>query len=116
MYLPILAKWLWVLIYKVINNIMHILHHYAGRPFINIDQAVTDLFKAVYSFIDTFKLYIESSNKTKLLARVTFVICALLAIWISLPVWLDIEQNTNIFTEPYHKFISIEHYLIETIF
>jgi len=117
MLLLVLINEIWLLTYKLFNTFVHMLHSRFGKVFAAIDQAVTDFFGGIYSFIEKIKVMFENVISSKAFFRGTaFIILAVLTVWIVLPIWLDIEQNSNLLTVPHHKYIEIERAILDMIF
>lgn len=114
---PMLFNCLWLLVYKLVSSLIHILHRNFGKSLIEIDQAIVDFFGNVYGFVNKIKVVIENKGKvSRPFAGPAFLILATLTIWIALPTWLHIDKETNLFTVPYHKYIEIENKVIDMVY
>lgn len=115
MYVPALFNLIWKAIYKIVNGLVHIVHHNFGKAFLEIDNITTGFFSTVYNFVDKIRVSIGMHLKTKSYSGIAFLICTVLAIWIALPEWLHTENSTSLLTIPYQKYIEIEDSLISTV-
>lgn len=139
---PILFNFLWIIIYRLFNNVAHIIHKVGGKAAIGVDQTTTDFFGGVHGFTVKIRMAIlgccqlksvlydkdgrEQHNKDgsvkynctpkKPFVGTAFLIVAILTIWISVPTWLNTEENVNIITAPFHKYIEIESRILEMVF
>lgn len=133
-----LINWIWLILYWLFNNLIHIFHKIFGKPFIGIDQTATDFFCSIYDFIFKIKSLIVETYEVKVVINgydgnpvlnkngelqyryiskkpfigLAFMLCVLLVLWINTPVWLHIEDKTNSFTIAYQKYIEIENRLL----
>jgi len=129
---PTVFNGLWGLIYRLFNNLTHLLHKTSGKPMIGVDQAVTDFFGAVHGFFVKIKMAIHNACKAKTVDENgnsqynnapkkpfvgwAFLATTLLVLWIAAPTWLNIEENTNFFTVAYRRYAEIEGSLLEWVF
>lgn len=139
--IPSLINWFWQKLYLLINNIMHIFHKVIGRAFASMDQSVTNFFGYVSNFLYKVKSAIENTRfKAKPLFNnagyqvvdvngkpqyqyipkrpfvgITLLLSLLMVIWISVPTWLQIEEQKNAFTAAYHKYIDIEDTVLKIL-
>lgn len=136
---PMLFNWLWVLVYRLFNNLTHWLHKAGGKPMIGVDQAVTDFFGAIHGLFEKIKRAINNACRAKVITNgereldengkqlygntpkkpfvgAAFLITTLLVLWIAAPTWLNIEENTNFFTAAYRRYIELEGSLLEMVF
>ena len=112
-----ILKWVWILVYKLINSLLHIVRHSSGKAFRGLDQTVADFFGGVYGFISKVKGIITNLAQVKRpFSGTVFIVLTVLAIWITLPIWLNIETNKNFLTAPYHKYIEIENKVLNMVF
>ncbi len=112
-----LFNWLWSLVYKVINSLVHIAHRNFGKAFIEVDQIVTDFFGGIYGFIDKIRKTIEKAGKSERpYVGTIFLIFTILTLWIALPAWLHVEEDKNLFTAPYRKYIETETKVLDMVF
>ena len=115
MLVPMFFNWLWSLVYKMINSLVHIAHRHFGGTFIEIDQTVTDFFGGVYHFMEKIKKVLEKASELEKPFVGNFIFM-ILTLWIALPTWLHVEKNTNLFTAPYHNYIETENKVLIMIF
>jgi len=114
---PMLFNWVWVLIYKFFSGLSHILHSNFGKPFVGIDQAVSDFFGALYGFVDKIKTAILTTGKSKRpFGGTAFVIAFVITCLIALPTWLDGQMDENLLTLPYRTYATFENWLLGAIF
>jgi len=115
--IPILFNWVWVLVYKLIGGLMHILHSNFGKPFMGIDQTLSDFFGGIHGFVDNVKTTIQTAGKAKRpFCGTAFIIAFVITILIALPVWLDAHYDENLFTLPYRAYTSFENWLLHIMF
>lgn len=139
--IPKSIKFIWLLIYQLLNNLIHVIHKAGGKKFISLDQTITDFFGAIYSLISKLQIFIESTyirkiplydkNGKQLLYNngtpqyqnqpkkpfigLSIILSIILVVWINIPIWLHIEKNANFITYAYHKYIDIERNFWELI-
>ena len=120
-------NWIWYFVYRILNNIVHILHSRFGKAFANFDQAITNFCGSVYAIFDKIKTIVENTGRKKIAGKdaytrkrpflgVSFIILVILAVWIVLPTWLHIEQGGVIFITPYQKYVYFENKLLAMVF
>ncbi len=139
--IPKSIKFIWLLIYQLLNNLIHVIHKAGGKKFISLDQTITDFFGTIYSLISKLQIFIESAyirkiplydkNGKQLLYNngtlqyqnqpkkpfigLSIILSIILVVWINIPIWLHIEKNANFITYAYHKYIDIERNFWELI-
>lgn len=133
-----LINLIWLILYQFFNNLIHIFHKAFGKSLISVDQTITDFFGIVYDFLFRIKSLIVETYEVKVVINgydgkpifnengelqynyiskkpfigLAFMLCVLLVLWINAPVWLHIEDKTNIFTMAYQRYIEIENRLL----
>jgi hypothetical protein len=133
-FIPALFNWAWFLLFRVANNLTHVIHKAGGALMIGLDQGVTDFFGGVYGFVDKVRLAIEdcrrvvqkdsngnvkrdaASTPKKPFVGTAFLIATVLVLWIASPTWLNVETNDNAFTAAYHKYVEIEGKVLGMVF
>jgi len=114
---PMLFNWVWILIYKLISGLAHILHSNFGKPFMWIDQVVSDFFGGVHGFVHKIKTTIQTAGKAKRpFSGTAFIIAFVITILIALPVWLGAYYDENLFTLSYRTYTTFESWFLDTVF
>lgn len=133
-----LINCIWLILYRLFNNLIHIFHKTFGKSLISVDQTITDFFAIIYDFLFKIKLLIVKTYEDKVVINgydgkpvinengepqysyiskkpfigLVFILCVLLVLWINAPVWLNIEDKTNILTIAYQRYVEIENRLL----
>lgn len=114
---PTLFNWVWILIYKLISGLTHILHSNFGKPFMWIDQVISDFFGGVHGFVNKVKTTIQTAGKAKRpFSGTAFIIALVITIVIALPVWIDAHYDVTLFTLPYRTYSTFENWFLDIIF
>jgi hypothetical protein len=115
--IPMLFNWIWMLIYRIVGGLTHILHSTFGKPFMGVDQTISDFFGSIHNFVDSIKSAIQNAGKSKRpFAGAAFVLALVVTGLIALPVWLDAQYDENLFTLPYRTYTTFENWFFDTVF